>query len=210
MIAEQKLYMRLRYRIQVKPDRKIYLKDIAQIIAEPPELEHELNHLLIHRVHSADGQLVVIDIMSVIRLIQQKYAQIEIESIGPAQCIVEVIYPRTAPNALLVGFVWLLLFTGSGLTIMNFHEDVSMLQVHQKIYQIITGESEENPLWLQIPYSIGIGIGMVLFFNRLFNKRLNEEPSPLEVEMFLYQQNLDQYVAIHENKEAEKKLDDTD
>ena len=93
---------------------------------------------------------------------------------------------------------------------MNFHEDVSMLQVHQKIYTIITGETKEHPLLLQIPYSIGIGIGMILFFNRVFKKRLNEEPSPLEVEMFLYQQNLDQYVAIHENKEAEKRLDDPD
>jgi len=39
-------------------------------------------------------------------------------------------------------------------------------------------------------------------------KRLNEEPSPLEVEVFNYQQSLDQYMIMHENKESIKKLDD--
>ena len=60
----------------------------------------------------------------------------------------------------------------------------------------------------QIPYSIGLGLGMVLFFNHFFRKRINEEPSPLEVEMFNYQQDIDQYVIIHENKESMKQIDD--
>ena len=54
----------------------------------------------------------------------------------------------------------------------------------------------------QIPYSFGLGLGMIFFFNHVFKKRLNEEPSPLEVEMFNYQQDLDRYVIMHENKES--------
>jgi len=104
--------------------------------------------------------------------------------------------------------IWLLLFFGAALAIMNFHEDVSMQAVHQRIYKIITGKENLKPLILQIPYSIGLGLGMVLFFNHVFKKRLNEEPSPLEVEMFNYQQNLDQYVIINENKESMKRLHD--
>ncbi|MNP77793.1 hypothetical protein D3C76_1752930 [compost metagenome] len=38
---------------------------------------------------------------------------------------------------------------------------------------------------------------MVVFFNHLFKKKWNEEPTPLEVEMFLYQKNIDHYV-VHE------------
>ena len=33
----------------------------------------------------------------------------------------------------LLPLVWLLLFFGSGLAIMNFHEDVSMPEVHRRI-----------------------------------------------------------------------------
>ncbi|KPC99373.1 hypothetical protein LR69_02359 [Geobacillus sp. BCO2] len=49
---------------------------------------------------------------------------------------------------------------------------------------------------------------MILFFNHWFRKRINEEPSPLEVEMFNYQQSIDQYVILHENKESLRPLDD--
>ena len=91
---------------------------------------------------------------------------------------------------------------------MNFHVDVSMGEVHQKIFTIITGKVEEKPLLIQIPYSFGLGIGMILFFNHFFKKRFNEEPSPLEVEMFNYQQDLDNYVTMNENKENVRHLDD--
>ncbi len=73
---------------------------------------------------------------------------------------------------------------------------------------MITGEFKEQPLLFQVPYSVGLGLGMVLFFNHVFQKRINEEPSPLEVEMFQYQQSLDQYVIVNENKDNTKQLAD--
>lgn len=83
-----------------------------------------------------------------------------------------------------------------------------MQAVHQRIFKIITGRENDKPLLLQIPYSFGLGLGMVLFFNHVFKKRFNEEPSPLEVEMFNYQQDLDRYVILNENKESMKRLHD--
>ena len=49
---------------------------------------------------------------------------------------------------------------------------------------------------------------MILFFNHFFKKRFNDEPSPLEVEMFNYQQDLDRYAMMTENKESMKGFDD--
>lgn len=83
-----------------------------------------------------------------------------------------------------------------------------MQRVHRHLYEMVTGQAVDKPLLLQIPYSLGLGIGMILFFNHWFRKRINEEPSPLEVEMFNYQQSIDQYVILHENKESLKPLDD--
>lgn len=83
---------------------------------------------------------------------------------------------------------------------MNFHTDVSMREVHERIYYLMTGQHVHEPLVLQIPYSLGIGIGMIVFFNHLFKRRLNDEPSPLELEMYLYQEHLDQYVIEHEKQ----------
>ena len=46
--------------------------------------------------------------------------------------------------------------------------------------------------------SLLILAGMMLFFNHLFRKKLNEEPNPLEVEMYLYQENVNSYVMAEE------------
>lgn len=197
------LYLRLRKRLSIKPGEMITLGDICQLYWDDAR-EKALEKIPVYQVKLEDGELIIIDIMQVIRKLRTIHPEVPLEIQGASQIIVEVMNPRKKAQPLLVALVWIILFVGAGLAIMNFHTDVSMLQVHQRIFYLITGVKNEQPLWLQIPYSIGIGLGMVLFFNHLFQKRIKEEPSPLEVELFLYQQNLDQYYIQHENKENEK------
>jgi stage V sporulation protein AA len=201
------VYIRLRHRIQVRKNDSIILKDIAQIIANE-EVYGQLEKLHVYQVSENDNNIVVIDVMKVIQLITNSIPRADVQTIGPSQVIVEVISKKKKISFPVFLSVWLLLFIGAALTIMNFHEDVSMRIVHQRIYTILTGEVDDKPLVFQIPYSIGLGMGMILFFNHIFKKRLNEEPSPLEVEMFNYQMDLDHYVAMNENKESMKQIDD--
>jgi stage V sporulation protein AA len=204
---EKTIYIRMRHRSQVKQENVVYLKDIALIIADERMIA-QLQQLPIYKVTNQDKSIVVIDAMTVIGHIVRIFPSYEVQTIGPTQTIVEIIYKKKRISIPLFLLVWLLLFFGAALTIMNFHEDVSMPIVHQKLYTMITGKVVEKPLLFQIPYSFGLGFGMILFFNHFFRKRINEEPSPLEVEMFNYQQDIDQYVIIHENKESMKHLDD--
>jgi stage V sporulation protein AA len=205
----QTIYLRMRNRIHVTPNMHITINDVAQVVARD-EIAEKLKSLQVYRVNPTDKTIVVLDVMKIVSTIQREFKNIDVQTIGPAQTIVEVVYKKRKLTSVYFAFVWLLLFFGAALAIMNFHEDVSMREVHQRIYYIITGEVSRYPLLLQIPYSLGLGIGMVLFFNHFFRKRLNEEPSPLEVEMHNYQLDLDQYVIVHENKESVKKLDDAD
>ncbi|MBP3038997.1 stage V sporulation protein AA [Bacillaceae bacterium Marseille-Q3522] len=204
---EKRVYIRLRQRVQVRPNEEIYIKDVAQIIAEDP-LYERIGGIFVYKVQESDQNMVIIDVMKVIKAITKQIDLIDIQTIGPTQVIVEVIFKKRMVSWPAFLLIWFLLFFGAALTIMNFHEDVSMQGVHQRIYFIITGKWVEKPLLFQIPYSFGLGIGMIIFFNHVFKKRLNEEPSPLEVEMFNYQQDLDRYVVMHENKEEMSRIDD--
>ncbi len=201
------VYIRMRNRIEKRLNEDVLLKDLAQVIAADSLME-QLNNLIIYSISESDRNIIIIDSTRVIKAIRSFNLNLEIQIIGPAQTIIEVILKKKEVSIPLFLLVWLLLFIGSALTIMNFHEDVSMQAVHQKLYKIITGKEVEKPLIFQIPYSLGLGLGMIIFFNHVFKKRFNEEPSPLEVEVFSYQQALDQYVIMHENKESMKKLDD--
>lgn len=206
IVLDETIYIKMRQRLQVSPDYRLKLKDVAQISAS----EHtriSLQDLPVYEITKADKTHVVIDAMIILAAIHSYSKQYDVNLIGPSQTIVEILYDRKASNPIFFVAVWLLLFVGAGLAIIYFHEDVSMQQVHARLYYMITGEVNTKPLIMQIPYSVGLGLGMILFFNHLFKKRINEEPSPLEVEMFQYQQSLDQYVMMNQNKESMKKIE---
>ncbi|KEK26004.1 stage V sporulation protein AA [Bacillus gaemokensis] len=204
---EQTIYLKMRNRLQVSPSYELKIEDIAQVVGDS-EVVEKVKRQSVYKITKHDKTHVVIDAMKVIQMIHQTTKHIQVNLLGPGQILVEIVYEKKKVHPIFLAMVWMLLFVGAALAIIYFHEDVSMQQVHLRLYYMITGEINYKPLLFQIPYSLGLGLGMVLFFNHVFQKRINEEPSPLEVEMFQYQQSLDQYVMIHENKESAKQIAD--
>ncbi|MCY9589428.1 MULTISPECIES: stage V sporulation protein AA [Paenibacillus] len=195
--ADACLYIRLRRRIRVPAREPVTLGRVAQMIVEPA-YESTLRGLVLVQPKVKDGNRILIDMLSIVAAVKNVHPNLQIEHFGEPHTLVEIDSGTRKPNLLFLAAVWVLLFIGSGLTIMNFHADVSMLEVHQRVYELVTGKKTEHPLFLQIPYSLGIGIGMAVFFNHFFKKKFNEEPSPLEVEMFTYQENIDRYTIAEE------------
>ncbi|MEK5238538.1 stage V sporulation protein AA [Paenibacillus sp. FSL L8-0470] len=192
------IYIQLKNRVMVPKGKGVTLRDIAYLITEP-EWREPLYSILLLKPAQSDGNLILIDLLTVIPHIHELIPGADIQPIGEGRTIVQIEGPVEArkPSVALFVLVWLLLFFGSALTIMNFHADVSMQEVHVRIVEMLTGRRDDHPYVFQIAYSLGIGFGMVIFFNHLFKKKWNEEPTPLEVEMFLYQKNIDHYV-VHE------------
>lgn len=193
------VYLRMKKHIERPVLHEVQLKDIAYISTLTAK-KQELENTVIYRITPKDKSNVVIDSFLIIDHFHAQYRDLEFQLIGPAQTIIQVARNQKKAPIPVVAGVWLLLFIGMAMTIMNFHYDVSMQEVQQKLHFLLTGEENEFPLWIQVPYSIGLGMGMLLFFNHWFKKRFNEEPSPLEIEIYKYQQDLDDYVTHYENK----------
>ncbi|RDW19119.1 stage V sporulation protein AA [Oceanobacillus arenosus] len=194
------VYLRMKKNIEFTEMQEVRLKHIAYVSSTDTILNDKLKNTPIYRITKKDKNIVIIDSFLIIDHLTNAFNTIEIQLIGPSQSIIRVITKRKPINMLIVSVVWIILFIGTAMTIMNFHYDVSMQEVQQRLHYLLTGEQNEYPLWIQIPYSLGLGIGTLLFFNHWFNKRFNEEPSPLEVEIFKYQQDLDSYLNHYENK----------
>ncbi|QHT63877.1 stage V sporulation protein AA [Paenibacillus lycopersici] len=192
------MYLRLRKRIGIRPEGTVTLKQAARLFASDPQLESRLESLTLHRHSEKDGNRVVIDLLQIVRLIREEAPGAVVDAYGDPQVLVIIADAPREPRKPLLIVTWLLLFFGSGLAIMNFHTDVNMKDVHERITELVTGRKTEHPLWFQIPYSIGIGVGMLVFFNHLFRKRFNEEPNPLEVELYMYEENVNAYVIADE------------
>ncbi|HZW68653.1 MAG TPA: stage V sporulation protein AA [Pseudogracilibacillus sp.] len=196
---DKRLHIRMKKRIRMQSDETITLRDLAFI--EGPTRDKELlEELNIHRISKVDGEFIVIEAFLLLAIIRKHLQDYEVEFMGPEETIVEIAKREYQPSLLFVMIVWVVLFIGTAMSIMNFHYDVSMPEVHQKLHYMFTGEKVLRPLWIQIPYSIGLGVGMILFLNHWFKKRLNEEPSPLEIELFNYERNLEAYIRHYENE----------
>jgi len=192
------VYVRMRRRAVVRPGVVVHLGDVARLVAEA-SLQKRLEGLPLHKVAESDGNLVLIDMLQVVKAIREAEPGMVIETFGEPHVLLEISPGgEVKPRKVVLTLAWLLLFFGSGMAMMNFHADVNMPAVQRRITELITGSGKTHPWLFQIPYSIGIGMGMLLFFNRLLRKRLNDEPNPLEVEMFMYQENVNHYVITEE------------
>jgi stage V sporulation protein AA len=202
------IYIQLRNRLTIPKGKDVTLRDVAFLIVEP-EWKELLYSIVLVQPEKRDGNLILVDMLHIIPLIHQVLPAANIEPIGEGRTIVQIDEHKGArkPSISLFVLVWLLLFFGSALTIMNFHADVNMQEVQIRTVEMLTGRRDEHPYVFQVAYSLGIGFGMVIFFNHLFKKKWNEEPTPLEVEMFLYQKNIDHYV-IHEEFSKMKHRED--
>lgn len=198
------VYLRFKKSIEITDLKEIRVEDIA-LISTKSKQKSALEQTKVYQIKKEDHNIIIIDSFSVIDYLNKQYEDLEFQPIGPIQTIIRVEQTQKKKPVLIVTGVWLILFIGTAMTIMNFHYDVSMQEVQQKLHYLLTGEESEFPLWIQIPYSFGLGIGMLLFLNHWFKKKINEEPSPLEVELFNYQQDLDNYVSHYENQLNDKK-----
>jgi len=192
------VYVRMRRRAVVRPMSVIRLGDVARLVTEP-RCQERLRSLPLHQMTEKDGNLLLIDMLQVVKAIREAEPGMTIETFGEPHVLLEISPAgEVKPRKIVLTLAWLLLFFGSGMAMMNFHADVNMPAVQRRITELITGRAAAHPWLFQIPYSLGVGMGMLLFFNRLLRKRLNDEPNPLEVEMFMYQENVNHYVITEE------------
>ena len=86
-----------------------------------------------------------------------------------------------------------------------------MIKSIEKIYYTVTGEKKDKPLIMTIPYSIGLGVGVITFFSRIISKskRRKKEPGPMEIELFLYNRDMEEYILNELVKDKEKNKDKT-
>jgi stage V sporulation protein AA len=204
------VYVRMRRRAVVTPKSIVTLGDVARLVADD-QLANRLKRLRLHRISDNDGNMLLIDMLQVVKAIRESEPGVVIETFGEPHVLLEITPTgKVRPRKLLLVMAWLLLFFGSGMAMMNFHADVNMPEVQRRIAELITSRSRPHPWLFQIPYSIGVGLGILLFFNRLLRRRLNDEPNPLEVEMFMYQENVNHYVITEEYRKKHEDYQEGD
>ncbi|OCL27004.1 stage V sporulation protein AA [Orenia metallireducens] len=209
---KEEIFLRVKRVVKAQPNQTLVISDLAEVITNK-ELQDKLEKVKVKEVTEKAGQSMIVTALEIIRAIKREFPQSGIKHLGEADVIVDIEenfqnnLRDNQPSRLYIFAIGIILFFGAAMAIMNFHADVSMVKVHQQIYKLIMGESKENPLLLNIPYSIGLGFGMIVFFNQIYKYKFNKkDPSPLEIEMYLYKNKVNQF-SLHQKTELAKKSD---
>lgn len=196
LITNPQVFIQLEPKIEANPEQILKIKDIATVHSSDEDLKSGILELQIHRT-SVNTKNDVISVLEVIKEIQRLDSNAILSIFGHPEILVNIKVNKDSNSILQyikIALVSIVLFLGAALAIINFHEDVNMKGSLQSFHEIITGEKSENPILLQISYSLGIGIGMITFFNHVLKKKWKKEPSPLDVEMHLFEKNIDEYI----------------
>lgn len=135
----------------------------------------------------------VFSILEVVEKIQGVYPNLEIQNMGEQDFIVEYsTKPKEQPalTFLKVAVVCLICFFGSAFSIMAFNNDVSTVDMFGQFYMLMTGQESDGFTILELTYSLGLAAGIIAFFNHIGGRRLTKEPTPIEVEMRLYEDDV--------------------
>lgn len=96
--------------------------------------------------------------------------------------------------------VSIIVFLGSSFAIMSFNEDVAVKDLFQKIYMIIEGSEHEGFGILEFTYGLGIALGITVFYNHLGSKKDKGEPTPIEIKMKQYEDDVEDYMQSNSNQ----------
>ncbi len=201
---ERKLvYLKADKNIKMK-STKVYLSDIAKISTEDKEMERKLNQVLICELNPKQTR-VVVSILKIIELVRTPCEYVEIVSLGENDVIIEYIgdkKEKRISSLLKIIFVSLICFFGTAFTIMAFHNDINIVGLFEKIYGLFGAPYKGGAGALEIGYSLGLGTGIVVFYNHLGRRRITKDPTPLEVEMRIYEDDVNQTLIDNAEREG--------
>ena len=171
----------------------VYLQDIAKLSCTNSKI---LNHLRVLPVANLDPNKAgryVISVMDLINDIQLKEPDLDITHIGEPNFIIN--YQKEGTVNIVIRwckviFVCLATFFGAGFSIMTFNNDVDIPVLFEQIYTQVTGQPTTGNTVLEISYSIGIGLGILFFFNHFGRMKLTNDPTPMQVQMRLYEDDI--------------------
>lgn len=136
----------------------------------------------------------VMSASDLIREITKEEPDVEVTHIGEPSFVIT--YEKESGKSALWSWtktaaVSLIAFFGTAFSIMTFNADVDVSGLFGDIYRMFTGRASDGFTVLEVTYSIGIAIGVVFYFNHFGKRKITRDPTPMEVQMRLYEDDVD-------------------
>lgn len=186
-------------------NRKILLDDVLEIYCVRSDVAKEIGSIVLYTLKGDKNQKIIFSVMKIIQAIQKAYPDYLIENIGEQDFVVEYqmpIAPKKTADYIKLALVSLIVFIGASFTIMTFNTDVSVSDVFDHFYQLVTGSEKHTGTIMETAYCLGIFLGVLGFYNHFRGSKVHDDPTPIHIEMRNYEEEKNKAIINDADREG--------
>ena len=191
-VARSVLYIKGEQSVEVK-NRDVLLSDLVTMECAQREITNKLKTIKILKVPDDGKHRYVVSILKIIEYIHKEYPNLEIQNLGATDIIVtyeEQKKHNQVWQATKIALIAITSFVGAAFAIMTFNNDSGTPDLFTNIYELFMGQPKTGFTILELTYCIGLVVGILVFFNHFGKRRFSVDPTPIEVEMRLYENDI--------------------
>lgn len=185
--------------------RKITIGDIASVYCKDNSIQAKIKSLPIISVPETESRRYVVTAIKVFSVIEENVNGTELINLGGPEFVVS--YKKEKKQNKVTDFLKVILasvviFCGSAFAIMAYDNDVDINGIFETMSKWVTGDNKAVFLQ-QVMYSLGLFLGIMIFYNRIGKRKSVKDPTPLDIQMRLYEDDIN--TTIINNSEREEK-----
>lgn len=202
------VYMQLEDKVQITR-RMVKAGDVVRLYTPDQQLLESIKEVPIYEFLPGETRQVI-SMLWVTKIIRERFGACLLVPIGETDCIVERIEARLKDGkgrgrqSLKILFVSITCMFGGAFSVMAFHNDIAVTDMFRKFYEFVTGEASGGCTILEISYSIGLLLGIVVFYNHIGKRRITSDPTPVEVSMRTYEMDMNEAMVKAWEREGKK------
>ena len=174
--------------------RDVALGQAGQVYCADPSVQARCRALKRTKIREGESNRQVFSILDAVRLIQEMDSGLTVSNLGETDFIIDY-QPegssRRIRHWLKTVMVCAIVFVGAAFAIMTFNNDGDVPRIFQDVYLQMTGREPAEVNVLNVSYSIGLPLGIIVFFNHFSKLAFSSDPTPLEVQMRTYEEDVD-------------------
>lgn len=201
---EQTVYIKLNRSVCVE-NKDVCISDIAGVYCADRHIAAKVKAIRVLKMSDGSDRRYVVSILKVIECILKELPSVTVESEGEQDVVIEHTDKkgkgRTA-EFIKVFLICVITLLGGGFAVMAYNNDVGMSDMFSRIYELVYGQEGGGGLILEISYSIGLAVGIIVFYGHFGNWKFGKDPTPLEVAMRIYEDDVDTAMIKQSDREA--------
>ena len=187
------VYLKFEKNVEVH-SREVNLGLAGQIYCANPSVQAKCRALKLANIHENENHRQVFSVLQVTQIIQEMDSQLTVSNLGETDFIVDYQPAGSRKRA----WAWtktlavcVIVFVGAAFAIMTFNNDGDVPKIFTDLYMQVMGREPGQVNVLNISYSIGLPLGIIVFYNHFSKVAFSSDPTPLEVQMRTYEDDVD-------------------